>query len=255
MELRYVDLDARLDAVQKRFFDSDDALRAQWTELEGSAWLYHELQLEGVPVRPSDIRRARAGEDGADYCDRVLLEQIRRADRVLTRVRDDAERGVAPSISQMRNWAAQLTEDEADVVFRKKDGPTEHYKHDVVAPDDIIPHLEALFEKYSEGSQDAHPLRIGLELLYGIGKAWPFTQWSGMCARLAASSVLISNGYPQLIIPTKERMSYYQAYHYDPSRMTELFLNCVDGVLAMKDGFLDGRHEIPELYPEDTESG
>lgn len=255
MELRYVGLDARLDAVQKRFFDSSDDLRAQWMELERSSWLYHELQLEGVPVRPSDIARARSGEEGADYCDRVLLEQIRRADRVLTQVRDDAERGVAPSISQMRNWAAQLTEDETDVVFRRKDGPTEHYKHDVLEPDEIVPYLEELFVKYSSSSQVAHPLRLGLELLYGIGKAWPFTQWSGMCARLAASSVLIANGYPQLIIPTRERMSYYQAYHYDPSRMTELFLSCVDDVLSMKEAFVAGRHELPELFPTDDEVG
>lgn len=254
MELRYVDLDARLDAVQEQFFECPETLRAQWTELERSAWLYHELQLEGVPVRASDIHRARSGEEGADYCDRVLLEQIRRADRVLTQVREDAERGVPPSISQMRNWAAQLTEDETDVVFRKKEGPTEHYKHDVVPPDAIVPHLEALFETYGGGPHVAHPLRQGLELLYEIGKAWPFTQWSGMCARLSASTVLIANGYPQLIIPTRERMAYYQAYHYDPSRMTELFLGCVDGVLSMKEAFVKGQHELPELFPTGDDS-
>lgn len=251
MELRYVDLDARLDAVQAEFFDAPASLRERWAEREQSAWLYHELQLEGVPVRPSDIERARRGEDGADYCDRVLLAQIRRADRVLKTVRKSAEDGVAPSIAQLRAWAAALTEDEADVVFRKQDGPTEHYKHDVVAPDEIVAYLETLFKNHREGLHAAHPLRHSWELLYGVGKAWPFTQWSGMCARLAASSVLIANGYPQLIIPTRERMSYYQAYHYEPSRMTELFLRCVDGILTMKEAFIRGKSDLPELWPID----
>lgn len=248
MELRYVDLDARLDAVQDRFWQCDASMRERWAEVSRTAWLYHELQLEGVAVRPDDLQRARAQEEGADYCDRVLLDQIRRAEQTLRAVNDHAFVGGALSLADLRGWVATLNAEELDVSFRKKDGPTEHYKHDVLDPKDIVDALDALLER-TASEEAAHPLERAFELLYEIGKIWPFSQWSGMCARLAASAVLIRSGYPELIIPTRERMRFYQAYHYEPSRMKDLFLESVEGILTLKDAFIDGREDAQMLWP------
>lgn len=250
MELRYIDLDTRLDAIQDRFWGLTATQRARWDELEHVAWLYHELQLEGVGVRPSDIARARAGEEGADYCDRVLLEQIRRADALLHQVRDQAQAGEALTVPTLRQWVAQLDANAGDVAFRKKDGPTEHYKHEVLAPKEILNALEALLER-TQSDDAGHALEVALELLYQIGKIWPFSQWSGMCARLAASYILIEAGYPPWILPARERMNFYQAYHHEPSRMKDLFLHGVEGIFASKDVFIQERGELNTLELEE----
>lgn len=246
MELRYVDFDARLDEVQSRFWDLTEARRQHWATLEHAAWLYHELQLEGVSVRTSDIVRANEDEQGVDYCDRVLLEQIRRTDRLLKIVRQSANDGQMLSVATLRGWVALLNAQDSDVAFRTKEGPTEHYKHDVLPPEQILEALQNTLE-YARSEDRGHPLEVACELLYTLGKIWPFTAWSGMCARLAASFVLISAGYPQLILPTRERMNYYQAYHHEPSRMKDLFLQAMDGILTSKNVFIEGRDLIDTL--------
>lgn len=248
MELRYVDLDARLDAVQDRFWACDASRRTRWAELSRTAWLYHELQLEGVAVRPDDLERARAKEEGVDYCDRVLLDQIRRADHALDDVQEHALSGEALTVSHLREWVATLNAETLDISFRKKDGPTEHYKHEVLPPAEILDALDALLERTAQ-EDAAHPLEHAFELLYEIGKIWPFSQWSGMCARLAASTVLLRAGYPPLILPTRERMRYYQAYHYEPNRMKDLFLASIDGILTLKDAFIEAREDDRMLWP------
>lgn len=250
MELRYADLDARFDAVQDRFWTLDADRRAEWAKREHAAWLYHELQLEGVSARLSDITRALQGEKGADYCDRVLLDQIRQTDALLQYVRAKAQQETRLTIAALRQWVSILQGHQQDVVFRTKDGATEQYKHDVAPPEEIVPALERLFEsKEKQGGE--HPLETAFEQLYSIGKIWPFPQWSGTCARMAASSVLIGVGYPPLIVPVRERMAYYQGYHHEPTRMKDLFLEVIGGIFTSKEAFTQNADEA--LMPLDAE--
>lgn len=242
MELRYVDLDARLDDVQDRFWALNADRRAEWAQREHTAWLYHELHLEGVSARPSDIARALQGEEGADYCDRVLLDQIRRTDALLHHVRTEAQQETPLTLATMRRWVAMLQGQQTDVVFRTKDGATEQYKHDVVPPGEIVSSLEDLFES-TEKENAGHALEIAFEMLYSIGKIWPFPQWSGTCARLAASHVLVASAYPPLILPVRERMTYYQAYHHEPTRMKDLFLAVIRGIFTSKDAFIQNEDD------------
>lgn len=246
MDLRFVEVDELLDRVNALFYDSDEERQAGWRALESAAWLYHELHLEGVAVRLSDIERALRNEEGADYCDRVLLEQIRRAALLLEDVRRSGENEEPLRVATLTRWHRQFT-GEPNVIFRTVEGATEHYKHDVALPAKSLDATEAALSEAEAQRQDAHPLRVSADLVYQLGKAWPFMSWSGACARMAASAVLIGGGYPPLVVPARERVNLYQAYHYDPTRMETLVLSCMESHLRLQEAYLQGSLGASEL--------
>lgn|SRR5690554_3431495 len=249
MDLRFVEVDELLDQVNARFYAEDEARRQEWYAGEATAWLYHELQLEGVPVHKGDLPRAAAEEEGADYCDRVLLAQIRRGADLLVDVRSRAEDEEPLRMGVLSQWQQQLSgEDEVQV--RTTEGATEHYKHDVAPAREAIAEASRVLASAEEIRHTEHPLRVASELVYGLGKAWPFTTWSAACARLAASSALIGRGYPPLIVPVRERANFYLAYHYDPSRLEALVLRCVRAHLQAKLAFLDGKMQLSGMWTE-----
>lgn len=247
MDLRFVELDALLDRASAAFVESDAPTRERWRFLQLSAWLFHELQLEGVSLLRSDMERAFEGEEGVDYCDRVRLDQVRRARTLLASVQELGEEETPLSFALLSEWQRTILGAEAETL-RTGEGATEHYKHDVAPAAEARAAAEAALA-HAEGVRgDAHPLAVATELLYALSRAWPFATWSGAVARWATSAVLIGRGYPPLVIPAGERSSFYQALHYEPSRLESLVLGVVRAQLEMQARFFAGELELSSLW-------
>lgn len=246
MDLRFAQTDELLDEANAAYFDAPEALRSAWDSAQTAAWMFHELQLEGVSLRADDIQRALRDEQGVDYCDGVLLAQIRRTFALLDDVRRTGEDERPLSLPMLSDWQARLR-GEDDAPFRQSEGATEHYKHDVGSPSAIIDDARVLFRSTQRRRGEDHPIPVANDLLFGLMKIWPYPTWSGMCARLAASAVLIGQGYPPLVIPWRERVSFYQAMHYDPSRMETLMIACLQRQLEAKRDVMVGRATLAGL--------
>lgn len=247
MDLRFAQTDERLDEANSAYFDAPEALRAAWSTAHTAAWTFHELQLEGLSVRGDDMERALRGESGVDYCDDVLLQQIRRTHALLLDVQKIGEEERSLSLPMLSEWQARLR-GEDDAPLRSTEGATEHYKHDVSLPGAIIDEASALFRQTQRRRGDDHAIPVANDLLYGLMKIWPYPTWSGMVARLAASAVLMGSGYPPVVFPWRDRVNVYQAMHYDPSRMETLMIDCLQRqCLTMRDVMI-GRSALATVF-------
>lgn len=252
MDVRFVELDTLLDRVRNQFWNADVATQEAWQGFLDDAWLYHELQLEGVAAYEADIARAIQGKEGVNYCDNVLLDQIRAFNTVREQVEREARKTPQWTPSMMGSWQQTLAQ-ATMTEFRKTVGPTEQYKHDVGDPKEIHKSLER-FANWANHNPNAHPIEVAHHTLYGLGLVWPFASWSGSCIRFAASHTLLHHGYPPLVISVQERANLYQAYHYEPGRMLELVLKCLTYTLEAQREFLEGQDgaAVRWLHPRDS---
>lgn len=227
MHLRFIEIDELLDRANEARLGASQRERDAFDRRVRDGWCFHELQLEGVPVRPEDIQRVHAGEEGADYCDRMLLEQIRRTLSLLDDVRLAAVEGRRIDLSQLKTWQATLEVEPKGGALREQSGPTEHYKHDVAEPPDHLALAEKTLAALHERGGSVHPLELATESLFNMMRAWPFNLWSGMIARLVASVALIRGGYPPLLVGAHQRQPFYQAMHYDLARLEQVVLTAL----------------------------
>lgn len=241
MHLRFIEIDELLDRANDARLAASSAKQRAFAQRLQDVWCFHELQLEGVAVRPDDIQRAHKGVEGADFCDRVLLEQIGRTLGLLSEVRRAAVEGDTITFATLREWQAQLEVEAKGQPLRDSEGPTEHYKHDVADPAECHARVEQALALLSEGATNHHPLELANEVLFAMMKAWPFNLWSGMIARLVASVAMIRGGYPPLLIGAHQRQSFYQAMHYDLARMEEVVLSAVREELEAQLRIFDGQ--------------
>lgn len=253
MDLRFVEMDELLDRVNARYFASSEDIQARWQFLLSSVWLYHELQLEGVAALPTDLERAFDGAEGADYCDRVLLDQIRRGRDLLAEIHQAGVADEPLSLARLSYWQREISGQE-EAVFRHVEGATEQYKHETVPVSEVFAASESALSAVDANKGGQHPLRVAMDVLYDLGKAWPFMTWSGATARWTASYVLLSGGYPPLVIPARERLTFYQAYHYDPTRLEHLVLRCVEGQLRLQEQFLKGELDVQKMWGDGLSS-
>lgn len=239
MDRRFIELDACLDQAQGLLFDAARDQQDAWRRERFLAWVYHELQLEGVAARPSDIARAMRGEKGANYCDSVLIDQITRMHDTLQKVQTLALEERPWTIGTLSSWQRELS-GALDVEFRKTPGATEQYKHDVEPPEHIMARLTQ-YASIAAKFSTTHPIEVAHETLWGLGFTWPFASWSGTCVRLATSNVLMLRGYPPLVVSVRERVHLYQAYHHAPERLMQLLLDCLRNQLKAQIEYFSGK--------------
>lgn len=227
LDPRLRELDDLLDASNEALLSTSALRRREWGHRVQQAWLFHELQLEGVALVPDDIARSLGGEDGADWCDRMLLEQIRRGAELLSTVRHQGLEESELTVPLLECWHMAFCGTDCPPGYRTTEGATENYKHEVVAAAQIATALEEALARAMASRDDGHPVEVASRLLFELMRVWPWGTWSALLARLSASVVLVAGGYPPLIIPAGERSNYYQAMHYDAKRMDALVYRCL----------------------------
>lgn len=235
MSLPLVQLDDRLDAVLHAEQDSPERVRADFRKRFALGWLYHELHLEGIIVNEDDLYRAIAGRKGRDYCDDVLLDQVRAFQRCMQRVKRAAFQREPLNRRLLDEYHALLVGEPQREPRRTDSGATEAYKHDVVEPEFIDAELDAaLAEAHSFGLL-RHPARAAMQLHYRLVRVWPYQQYSAAVARMAMNHMLLAAGFPPAVIHASDRQRYYHSLHYDISRSESLVFETLENQIAMRE--------------------
>jgi hypothetical protein len=240
MELSYIRIDDRLDAVQFAQLRAPEWVQQDFHEKFMMSWIYHELGLEGVILGPDELRRALSGCEGLHYTDSELLRRIRRYRDAVRRLRLASARRDRITRGTLLEYQAILCGHQSGDPIRKDPGATEQYKHDVVLPEEIEPALKAVLAEIRHKSLTTHPIELAIDAHYKLVKIWPFEEHSAAVARLVANQILYTHGYPPALIHAHDRQRYYHALHYDSSRLHDLVMEALRAQLETRERVFQG---------------
>ena len=246
MELSYIRLDDRLDAVQLAELRAPDHAQRDFQKKFLMSWVYHELSLEGAVVEANDLVRAFEGSEGRDYCDGELLKRARRFRDAVRRLRRGAGQRARITRGTLMEYQAILCGHQAGNAIRTESGATEQYKHDVIEPEAIDDELRALLADIEHRIYTTHPVQLAIEAHYRLTRIWPFEEHSGAVARLVSNQILQTHGYPPALIHAHDRQRYYHALHYDVRRLRTLVMESLRDQIATRERlWTPRRHETP----------
>lgn len=242
MELAYIRLDDRLDAVLAAELRAPEDARREFNDRYLMSWVYHELGLEGCVLSAADIQRAFAGSEGRDYCDGEALKRVRRYRNAIRRLKLASSRREPITRGTLLEYQAILCGHQSRNAIRLDDGATEQYKHDVVDPAELEEALRQVICHVQQNTYTQHPIQLAIETHFRLIKLWPFVQHSAAVARLVSNQILFSHGYPPALIHAEDRQQYYHCLHYDIRRLHALVMDALGGQIRMRERlFLNNR--------------
>ena len=236
MELSYIRLDDRLDAVQLAEIRVPSWAQSEFQRRFLMSWLYHELSLDGLALTAGDIERALEGREGRDYCDAELLKKVRRLATAIQRLKVASARREKVTRGTLFEYQAILCGHQSNDPVRQTSGATQAYKHDVIEPDQIEGALRRVISSVNADIYVKHPLELAIATHYQLVKIWPFEEHSASVARLVANQILFTHGYPPSLIHAHDRQAYYHALHYDPRRLRALVLEATEDQITLREG-------------------
>lgn len=237
VRLELVEIDERVAEARELEGAASARTRKRFEERLLRSWLYHDLQLEGVALYEEDIDRALSGEEGADFCDGVLLTQIRNYRAAIDAMRRSAIRESACSLDAMFTYQHLIEPSATEDPVRNEEGASENYKHDVEPPATAMARAKKALAMLREDSGGFHPVEIAIEVHYELLLAWPLARWNAAVTRLITNQYLMTRGYPPLIVPAHDRQDYYLALNYDIRRLRRLLLSCLDQQIGLRQRF------------------
>ncbi len=235
MELSYIRLDDRLDAVQYAELRAPVWAQRAFQRRFLLSWLYHELSLEGVVLTADDLERAMSGRAGRDYCDDELLKRIRRYHEAVRRLKLASVKRERVTRGTLLEYQAIICGHQPRSPIRADPGATEAYKHDVVEPEDIERELNATLADVNRRIYLDHPVELAIRTGYRLTRIWPFEEHSAAVSRLVSNQILFTHGYPPALIHAHDRQRYYHALHYDISRLHSLIHEALDTQIAFRE--------------------
>lgn len=243
MERCYLKLDEQLDRLIGVEWNAPEARRKALQDRLAHGWVFHELAVEGFALEPASLARALDGETGGSHLERTAFDRARRFRAAYLRMREVGASSEPLHRGQALAYLGWLTGRVEAGALRRDPGATEQFKHDVVAPEEIEPALLQMFAEAERMSRRLHPVDLAVMVHHRFVRVWPFERHSAAVARLLANQVLVSNGYPAVIIPGYERQRYYHALHYDISRSRELFVEGLEEQVQLRFRELSPRRE------------
>jgi hypothetical protein len=243
MERSFSRLDADLDSLSGLELQAPAHVRREFNRKVALSWVYHELHVEGTPISGPDVLRAASGDLGRNYCDGLVLQRARTFLAAYDRMRDASLAREPLSLSMALEYHALLLGGPERAVFRTESGATEQYKQDVIAPERIESALEELVREVRHMALRAHPIALAALVHHRFTRIWPFDRHSAAVARLLANQVLLSHGYPAIIIPAYDRQRYYHVMNYELARTLELFTSGVNEQIQLRRRELQPRPE------------
>lgn len=202
-----------------------------------TSWIFHDNMVEGDRFTPTEIYQAIQGSD--DELDRYLhplMDRIRRYRDTVEFVRELAAQGPsAVTLDSLKAIHKRLTPNSADRGgFYRRTSPVHRDYHQKICSADKVPyHLRRLFEQIElEADQATNPVAFAAEIHQSLMHIYPFRRNPGTTIRLFTDLLLMSRGYPPVIIPAQLRPEYYNALS-SPSLepLQRIFQGSVEGFM------------------------
>jgi len=208
-----------------------------------AAWIHHDNMLEGVLYRPEEIAAAVSGRDGEHDAYLVpLLTSIRRYRDAVRFVWTQAAEGrEAVSLANLKAIHKLLTNDPKDRGGQyRRTSPVHRDYYQRICPAEKVPYnLRKLFENIESACDDAcDPVLFAADVHRQLMEIYPFRRNPGTTGRLFTNLLLMSRGYPPVILQSGRRREYYDALcKADAVALGALFregvANYLDGALAL----------------------
>lgn len=206
------------------------------------SWIHHDNMLEGRLFRPAEVVQAlRENDDKLDKYLHPLMRRIRRyrdtIDYVWTRAHEGPE---AVDLDTLKEIHRRLTPNPKDRggLYRRTSPVHRDYFQKICSADKVPYNLRKLFDQIgSEYDEACDPVRFAADVHHKLMHVYPFRRNPGTTARLFTNLLLLSRGYPPLIITCDQRDAYYQALaHPESDRLGDLFTGAVELLLERAGG-------------------
>lgn len=202
------------------------------------SWIHHDNMLEGVRFRPEEIAQALLKKD--EQLPRYLhplMEEIRRYEQAIKLVVRWSKRDtevVTPST--LRRIHKLLTVDSRDWPgeYRKTSPVHRDYFQDICAPGRIPEMLDQVLRSALSGIDSAcDPVAFVADVHHRLMHVYPYRRNPGTTLRLLTNLLLMSRGYPPVILQAHQRDAYYHALASRSSTdLAELFASAMDAYLS-----------------------
>lgn len=206
------------------------------------SWIHHDNMLEGRLFRPAEIVQAlREDDEQLDRYLHPLMRRIRRYRDVIEWVWALAHEGPETvNVDTLKEIHRRLTPAAKDRggLYRKT-SPVHRDYFQKICPADKVPYLlRKLFETVRDECDEAcNPVRFAAEFHHQLMHVYPFRRNPGTTARLFTNLLLLSRGYPPLLISADNRDAYYEALaHPEPSKLADLFADAIALLLERSGG-------------------
>ncbi|MFN3200120.1 MAG: Fic family protein [Bradymonadia bacterium] len=215
-----------------------------------TSWIFHDNMVEGHRFTPTEIHQALTGDDqDLDRYLHPLMSRIRRYRDTVEFVRVQAARGQdGVTLDNLKAIHKRLTPNSADRggFYRRTSPVHRDYYQKICGADKVPYHLRRLFEQIdAEWETTMHPVAFAAEMHRTLMHIYPFRRNPGTAARLFTDLLLMSRGYPPVIIPAQLRPEYYAALASPSSDdLIRIFQGSVQG-------FMDAMARIRAVTPAD----
>lgn len=206
------------------------------------SWIHHDNMLEGKLFRPAEIVQALREEDSdLDKYLHPLMGRIRRYRDTIDFVWSRAYAGpCGVDLDALKEIHRRLTPAAKDRggLYRRTSPVHRDYFQKICPADKVPYHLRKLFEQIGCECDDAcDPVQFAADVHHKLMHVYPFRRNPGTTARLFTNLLLLSRGYPPLIISCDKRDAYYGALaHPEPTKLAELFSDSVELLLERSGG-------------------
>lgn len=202
------------------------------------SWIHHDNMVEGQLFKPAEVAAALADQD--EELDRYLLplmRSIRRYRDVIHFVWSRAHEGTdAVNVENLKAIHRMQTPDPRDRggLYRRTSPVHRAYYQKICAAEKVPYHLRKAFEDLRSALADpTDPVAVAAEFHHRLMFIYPFRRNPGTTVRLFTNLLLLSLGYPPVIIPAHSRAAYYNALcRPDSSDLANLFRESISVFLG-----------------------
>jgi len=215
----------RFDTIKEQFIKEKrnipPSIEKKETEQFATAFTYNTNRIEGSAITLRET---------ADLLERGIspsrrpLEDIKETESHKVVFYDMFKYNKEITLSTILYWHKQLFQctkpDVAGKIRQHQVGISES-KFRPPSPIELDLLLKDFFDWYNQNKKKLHPVHLAGLVHLRFVTIHPFGDGNGRISRLLMNYVLNKNGYPMLIIPYSQRMSYYTALERSQSKKDE----------------------------------
>jgi Fic family protein len=193
--------------------------------------------LEGTPYETAEIAQALKNQDQeVDRYLKPLMQRIRRYRDAVLFVWNRAHQGPGQvNLDSLKRIHRMITPDPRDRggQYRLTSPVHRDYFQGICDPERIPLRLRGIFEFVDAEFDDAcDPVQVAAICHHRLMNAYPFRRNPGTTLRLFTNMLLLSRGYPPVIIPSHRRDAYYHALnHPETDAITQVFSDSVSTLM------------------------